>query len=427
MDTNLGINNSTSGATMVFQEALKYFGEILKIDPNAEFNSTQPGLNFKNFKPYDPDTSEEDDRRERALVGIGATLEFLGKHEKALKYLDYDINVTGEDNVSLLTITKKGAALVNLGQYEEAIKLYDHFNNGFLSPALLYNNKGVILANLGRYEEAIKAYDEGLQSESLYTSNVLHNKGLALANLGRYEEAIKNYDKVLDDKPFTTTTEMVTLNDKGAALSKLGKYEEAIKNYDTALSMNPNFKDALYNKAVTLGKMGETVKAIEYYNKVLDLDPSDTSALNNKFIELTKISPDLNPINEKTSGIWQGRYVYISTPVNASIYSDEMQKLKSEVEKNPKNYKLLVIYGKNLESGKHFQDAIRIYKKALVVNPSYIQALIQMGDLMIKMGDASGKNYIDRAKDIDPSIENYLTLDELSSPERFSVSETVWN
>lgn len=173
-----------------------------------------------------------------------------------------------------------------------------------------------------------------------------------------------------------------------------------------ALSINRNFKDALYNKAVTLGKMGEPEKAIQLYDKVLELDPSNADALNNKFIELSKVSPNFSPINGNDE-IFKGHYVYVSSTAGEPI-SISIQKLKIQVEKQHDNYKLIFKLGEKLENMSKFTEAINYYNKSLAVNPKYVPALNHIGYLMNKMCEKMcnpppGKSYLDKASQLSNS------------------------
>ena len=52
--------------------------------------------------------------------------------------------------------------------------------------------------------------------------------------------------------------------------------------YDEALEIDPNFKQALYDKAFTLHGLDNYTQAVQYYDKVLAIDPNYSEALNGR-------------------------------------------------------------------------------------------------------------------------------------------------
>lgn len=64
-------------------------------------------------------------------------------------------------------------------------------------------------------------------------------RGAAAYRAGDYKKAVNYYESLNNEQGFYN---------QGNALAKLGQYEKAIKAYDRALALNPNNKDAQYNR-----------------------------------------------------------------------------------------------------------------------------------------------------------------------------------
>ena len=64
-------------------------------------------------------------------------------------------------------------------------------------------------------------------------------RAAAAYRAGHYEQAAKQYQALQNESGYYN---------QGNALAHLGQYPQAIKAYDRALAINPNNKDALYNK-----------------------------------------------------------------------------------------------------------------------------------------------------------------------------------
>jgi tetratricopeptide (TPR) repeat protein len=72
------------------------------------------------------------------------------------------------------------------------------------------------------------------------------------------------------------------LIDKGNLLYDLQMCIEAIPYLDKARALDPNDKNALYNKEEALKNLGNYNKAMTYFDKALAIDPNYEAAIFNK-------------------------------------------------------------------------------------------------------------------------------------------------
>ncbi len=152
-----------------YEEALKYYDEALKAQPNNI----------------------------RALFNKGVMLQMLGKPGEAIKYYDKYLDINPYDPEAW---SNKGMALRRMGRVTEAIKAYEKGIDLNPEDATLWSNKGIALRSMGRIEDAIKCYDRALEIDP-NDAGIWSNKGVALQSVGRLEEAIRCYDRALEIDP----------------------------------------------------------------------------------------------------------------------------------------------------------------------------------------------------------------------------------
>ncbi len=152
-----------------YEEALRYYDEALKAQPNNI----------------------------RALFNKGVMLQMLGKPGDAIKYYDKYLEINPYDPEAW---SNKGMALRRMGRVMEAIKAYEKGIDLNPEDATLWSNKGIALRSMGKIDEAIKCYDRALEIDP-NDAGIWSNKGVALQSVGRLEEAIRCYDRALEIDP----------------------------------------------------------------------------------------------------------------------------------------------------------------------------------------------------------------------------------
>ena len=342
----------------------------------------------------------------------------------------------------------KGLALSNLGNYDEAIKCYDKAIEIDPDYVPVWNSKGNALNHLGKFHESIKAYNQVLE-EDPQNIIALYNKGLTLSNLGQYENAIKYYDRVVEIDP----EHIDAINAKGLAFERLNRYEEAIKCYDTVLEKDLDNIEALNAKAFALERLGSSGEAEQYYKKISENYTNEINKTNdeaNKYEKLGKydeaiicydriISIDANNYN---AWLKKGHLFYKLDNFNKAIECydriiglDKLQeKLKREgqeeltdkqiieyykkIEPSPENIEALNAKGLALENLEKYNDAIQIFDIVIAHNPqSVIDTIIEKGDIFMKLGKESPRNYQEAEKSYNDALKrdpnNILSLHKL--------------
>lgn len=146
-------------------------------------------------------------------------------------YLDYGYYLVFIVLICMLPFFRRGLLILILGFILYSPQAYAGFfkNN---------NQEGFALYKDGKYEQALAKFKDNLW------------RGISLYKLDKKEEALKEFAKDKND---------IAFYNQGVVLTKMCKYQEALAAFDKALEINPNNKDAQYNKQV-LNELFEKAK-----------------------------------------------------------------------------------------------------------------------------------------------------------------------
>lgn len=191
-----------------FEEAIKYYDEALKVEPNNI----------------------------RALGLKGSCLHFLHKYDEAIKCYDEGIKIDPKD---IYCWYNKGHSLSGLKKYDDAIVCFDKAltlcdkNDKFI-PYLL-ECKAYVYYHRGDYKKAEEIIDKALEINPKSVDDLM-SKGDVLQAQKKYEEAMTYFDKAAEINPKDSRPWVY----KGDLYSKQDKNEEALKCYEKALEIEPD-------------------------------------------------------------------------------------------------------------------------------------------------------------------------------------------
>lgn len=228
------------------QEALDYFRQALKIDPNHSY------LNFNIAKAF----SE------------------IGQDDRALKY---HLNAIKMDPNAPERWLNYGKSLSNLNKADEALTAYQKAIELNPDYAEAWINLGCAQINLKTFPQALNSFDRALKINSEF-AEAWSNRGNALRELKEYAEAVASYDKAIALNP----DHAEAYNDRGVALQALKQLEEALASYDKAIVLKPNYAEAWYSRGVTLGELGRFEEALVSYDKAISIKPDYVEAWSNR-------------------------------------------------------------------------------------------------------------------------------------------------
>jgi adenylate cyclase len=198
-----------------FGDAMKSFGETLKLDPN--FPPTYAWMAWVHIVNviYGPTATR------------GQSLEKAFQFAEKAKTLD-DKYWGGPSALGTVYLYK--------GDCDKALfegKLSTELAPNTANAATFY---GWTLRNAGRYEEALKECERASRIDPLNFYPMFH-MGVTYLMMGRFEESISVSKKAVERNPRSVGTHLVL----AAAYSYLGKMEEAQEAASQALKLNPNF------------------------------------------------------------------------------------------------------------------------------------------------------------------------------------------
>ena len=179
---------------------------------------------------------------------------------------------------------------------------------------------------------------------------------------GRQEEAARMYRRVLELRPSDSHchSNYATLLLETHGLGAMAEAEEHLRR---AMELRPDDADALYNFAVLQQELrGDKHKAEEALERVMALNPQDTAALYNYAVMQLE--------EEEGSGRAEAlcRELVERTPEDAdalSFYADLLAFRRPEKEQD-------------------FSSAERLYRKALLLQPSHVEVLINFGVMLLR-------------------------------------------
>lgn len=171
-----------------------------------------------------------------------------------------------------------------------------------------------------------------------------------------------------------------------------GSYEEALRDFDKALQMNPENAGAWNGKALALrslslskhdlDKYSESLKAsdkaIEMYNKAIETNPHDVNAWYYKGLAL----------NDKAITIQSGEALNVSSDKQEKIrcFEEAARAYEKVTEINPKYVTAWKNKGNVLYSLGKYNESIQACDKAIEIVPKYGLAWYSKGLVLYKMG-----------------------------------------
>jgi len=223
-----------------FEEALRYFEEVVKLKP--DFSEAYSALgecyyalkqNQKSLEAY-KEAAKIDSGNCRHLNNLGLIYGKTGYIEEAIQTFKKAVQIdptfaTGHYNL--------GTYYAKLGDHEGAVNSLRDAIKIDPEQTIAYNNLGLAYHDLGRYKEAIEAYKEALERDP---NNDIIYRNLALTyNMSNcFEDAIQISKRAIIIQP----NNALGYCNLGYAYYKLKQYKEAEESYKEACNLT-DYKD----------------------------------------------------------------------------------------------------------------------------------------------------------------------------------------
>ena len=422
---NLGTLYAQQGK---WQQALNYYQKALEIQPDLAGVYSHIARVKQHLNPQANQVDAADIYLQQALAyrEEAQWTEAIQACEAALKLnpkLAEAYKLLGDANQSL------GSLSIAIGYYGKAIAIKPDFPEA-------YANLGTLYAQQQQWQQALDYYQKALEIQP-DLAEVYKHVARVWQNLGDSEKAQRMLAQAqkLESQPQSQTSPQEFFN-LGEKACEQGNLTQALKYYQQAVQLAPNFGQAYQRLAAITEKMGLWQESTIYYRQLLQLkDSTSTPSLPpaRKQLSLKQHFPQ----NSSNQGLKTALQTTTALPAaNSADYQasqgnfyaqkrqwrEAIQHYQKAIELNPKlapayrnlarvltqigkieqatSYwlKAVELDAKGLQASEYFQlaqnlvnqgkisDAIICYRRAIQLQPTLIDAYLNLGKLLSKAG-----------------------------------------
>jgi tetratricopeptide (TPR) repeat protein len=382
------------------EKAIAQYNDILALKPNDV--SALGGLLkcYVRARNYDMAVSTGtrllriNPRDASAFANIGYAYGNKGAWDKAIVNYKESLQLNPEDT---LVRFRLGEAYEKANNLKDAVEQYKLI----LTKAREAENVKIALAGAylraGNYDESIRLYKEVVAKQPRNAS-AYANLGLAHGGKGQWKEEIENYKKAISLNP----KDPVVHYNLASAYEKRNQDQDASREYQTVLKMNPGDLEATTKLADIDFKNKRYGEAIRAYDKILKSSPRKAAIHANLGFAYGEIKKYKLSSENYEKAIKYGMKD-IQVHYNLAYTYDKLGRKKEAIREyeyvaaSRPNMDVLDILAEHYTDEKQYENAIKIYKKMIAINPKRATAY-------------SGLGYVYGLKnDVDKEIEYYKT------------------
>ena len=314
--------------------------------------------------------------------------------------------------------------LGNLGRNDEAIEQYKQYLAAFTEDANAYRNLGLVYKKIGNndlalfnfeksyskdssnndtkkelafcyhtkkdYANALKFYNFALKTDP-ENPELLANKALTLHAMGNYIPAIEIYKELLEKQPNERIEQNLTAASIAYAYNLYDKedYGQAILYFEDAIELNEREASAHYGYAKANAKMGCVDIALASYEKAAMLAPGN--------IEYATELNDYRNQHKDSIKPTSTSDIKVEEPI-LSMMTPVLDEEKVELN----TFDQLVQKGDNAYKSQKYDEALDLYTKAVVFNPSDKITMLKIANIYkLKGNNAKAISFYDKIIIID--------------------------
>ena len=300
----------------------------------------------------------------------GISLHRLGFFDNAIQCYNKALEINMNDNISW---NYKGIIMRVLGHFDDALVCFENALKINPSDAGALTNKGICLDSLGFFKNANRCFDDALKIDTRFGPAWV-SKGCSLNNLGRSEESIHCYDRAIEIEPTNTNA----WYNKGMIFNKSGRFNDAVNCFNEVLKINPLHAGSWYEKGLSFASLELYEKELFCFNKLLEIDPKYSAAW-----YLKANVEEMLGKNEDAISSYKHFIALPATQDKSKVEHAEQRLL--ELRKAELN--ALIEKGDSLYSNGYFEEAIKYYEKALIIDQHESYAWYKKGIAFYKLGD----------------------------------------
>ncbi len=248
-------------------EAESLLKEIIKAQPRSAIAQVNLGVVYIRsgrlaaaVKIFERAAKIEPDNG-RIFLNVGNAYLNLNNPEEALKWYDRAI----ENDPAMASVhNSRGTALHRLDRLEAAAESYAQAVSLDAENPLFYFNLGVVEADLRHPEASISAYRQVLTLHDEYPE-VHNNQGVNYFQVGGYVQAEVHFTRAAEQE----RDDPVPLNNLCVLHLAKKRPEKALEACERALAIQPDYRDARYNRLQALVRLSRFDRAKEEGNALL--------------------------------------------------------------------------------------------------------------------------------------------------------------
>jgi tetratricopeptide (TPR) repeat protein/predicted transcriptional regulator len=284
-----------------------------------------------------------------------------------------------------------------------------------------------VLYKNGKYDEILKKAENDLSLNPSDDIALLY-KAIVFSDLGRFEESAKLFKKLLDIMP--EESKAILLSVIGITLSKAGRFDKAIECLNNALDLiqeigeeksGINKCDILYDLGLVYMESNEYELAVEIYNEIIKNCPKNIDALIHlgHALKLLGKTEEEKAIHEKAVELLLSKLKYDNTGYyherlgiiyfQMGRYSESIKMYKKALKLNPNNEKTLIYLAIIYIEYEKFDKAKKCVDEAILLNPNYEPAfeLNSILHIIKVLDELQNNNYGNAEKEIREFLKWY--------------------
>jgi tetratricopeptide (TPR) repeat protein len=333
-----------------------------------------------------------------ALYLLGLCFERLGHQPEAIEFYQDCIKFNG---YLQLPAQRLGAIYFKDGRLDEAIAQYELMKENYPEDISTLVTLGHLYITGGRYAQAVETFNTAIL---IHPDNFVANDE-AIEDLirdGQFQEALDQIDVLLIDQP-----DRADLIAKQAdILAMTGGISDAVTRYQQALRLCPDFLEATIKLGTNYLKMHAEQLAAQQFNRAIEINDGIVEAyiglaiaqkLAGRLAEASNtlsLAAAIQPnsaflFTETAKLIFKAALeanLLATTPDGQTLEQQVLAAHQSHLARSPHNPDLHYRLGILHMNGGRFPEALRCFKAALEINPTFSRAATKLAVCLFETG-----------------------------------------
>jgi tetratricopeptide (TPR) repeat protein len=276
-----------------FEDAIPYLKESISLKNTygeaywslawAYYSTQAYALALSNYEAAIPYYKENKISQADLHYGKGISNAGLKKYEDVLACMRTSLSL---DSTNDNCYSYSGEASYYLGKYKDAIYNYQKAieigGSDVVPKAGRYYWIGQSWGKLNKYDEAIAAYNKAIEVNPKNRSAVW---GLAAVyyNQGKFQDALTTYTKTTTLYGDDTASLKNIYYWRGRTYNALKQYDKAASDFESALKIDPNYRDALWQRAFVPYNKKQFKEALAAFTKTIDVYKGNSGSLDDLY------------------------------------------------------------------------------------------------------------------------------------------------